>query len=68
MGMHELQVGNDHPKSNTLNKRVASNCEKSIPCWVCEIFPYFCPDFFHTQTRKKSKAGHQPLLTQGMDI
>jgi flagellar hook-basal body complex protein FliE len=41
--IHELEMGNDHPKAKTLYKRVFMKYGKSIPRWVCEMFPSFCP-------------------------
>ena len=66
--IHELQIGNDHPKAKTLYKRVCVKYGKSIPRWVCEIFPKHCPVCVRGKTRKKAKAGHQPLLTRGMNV
>ena len=66
--IHELEVGNDHPKAKTLYKRVWIKYGKSIPRWVCEIFPLFCPVCIRSKPRKKAKAGHQPLLTRGMNV
>jgi hypothetical protein len=40
--IHEVHVGNDHPKSRTLDKRVCAKYRKGIPRWVCEMFPMFC--------------------------
>ena len=65
--IHELQIGNDHPKAKTLYKRVNAKYGRSIPCWVCEIFPNYCPVCIRAKTRCKAKAGHQPLLTRGMN-
>ena len=66
--IHELQAGNDHPKSRTLYRRVCARYGKSIPRWVCEIFPLYCPVCVRSKPRKKPKAGHQPLLTRGMNV
>ena len=66
--IHELQIGNDHPKAKTLYKRVNAKYGRSIPCWVCEIFPNYCPVCIRAKTRRKAKAGHQPLLTRGMNV
>ncbi len=66
--IHELQSGNDHPKAKTLYKRICAKYGKSIPQWVCEIFPKHCPVCVRGKIRKKAKAGHQPLLTRGMNI
>lgn len=66
--IHEVEAGNDHPKSKTLYKRVSSKYGKSIPRWVCEMFPNFCPVCIRSKPRKKAKAGHQPLLTRGMNV
>ncbi len=33
--IHEIEAGNDHPKSKTLFKRVSSKYGKRIPHWVC---------------------------------
>lgn len=37
--IHELEAGNDHPKSKTLHKHVSAKYGKIIPRWICEIFP-----------------------------
>ena len=66
--LHKMQIGNDHPKLKTLYRRVTSKYGKSIPRWVCKIFPKYCPVFIRAKTRKKAKAGHQPLLTRGMNV
>ena len=66
--IHELQSGNDHPKAKTVYKRICAKYGKSIPQWVCEIFPKHCPVCIRGRTRKKAKAGHQPLLTRGMNV
>jgi hypothetical protein len=66
--IHELQSGNDHPKAKTLYKRICEKCRKSIPQWVCEIFPKHCLVCVKGKIRKKAKAGHQPILTRGMNI
>ena len=66
--VHELQAGNDHPKSRTLYRRVCARYGKSIPRWVCELFPLYCPVCVRSKPRKKPKAGHQPLLTRGMNV
>lgn len=66
--IHELDAGNDHPKAKTLFKRVSAKFGKSIPRWVCEMFPHYCPVCIRARPRKKAKAGHQPLLTRGMNV
>jgi hypothetical protein len=66
--IHELEMGNDHPKSKTLYRRVYMKYGKSIPRWVCEMFPLFCPVCIRSNPRKKVQAGHQPLLTRGMNV
>ena len=66
--IHELQSGNDRPKAKTLYKRICAKYGKSIPRWVCEIFPKYCPVCIRGKTRKTTKAGHQPLLAQGMNV
>jgi hypothetical protein len=66
--IHELDAGNDHPKAKTLFKRVTAKYGKSIPRWACEMFPRFCPVCIRSRPRKKAKAGHQPLLTRGMNV
>jgi hypothetical protein len=66
--IHELEMGNDHPKAKTLYKRVFMKYGKSVPRWVCEMFPLFCPVCVRSNPRKKVKAGHQPLLTRGMNV
>lgn len=66
--IHELETGNDHPKAKSLYKRVNAKYGKSIPRWVCEIFPKFCPVCVRAKSRRKPKAGHQPLLTRGMGV
>ena len=38
--IHEVQAGNDHPKSRTLYRRVSARYGKCIPSWVCELFPF----------------------------
>jgi hypothetical protein len=65
---HKLEMGNDHPKAKTLYKRVFVKYGKSVPCWVCEMFPLFCPVCVRSNPCKKVKAGHQPLLTRGMNV
>jgi hypothetical protein len=54
--MHKMQVGNDHPKAKTLYRRVTSKFRKSIPHWVCEIFPKYCPICIQSKTWKMPKA------------
>ena len=66
--LHEMQVGNNHSKSKTLYRRVTSKYAKSIPQWVCEIFPKYCPFCIRAKTRENAKTGHQPLLTRGMIV
>ena len=66
--IHDLQSGNDHPKAKTLYKRICAKYGKCIPRWVCKIFPKHCPVCVKGKTRKKAKAGHQPLLTRGMNV
>ena len=66
--IHELEVGNDHPENKTLYKRVFAKYVKSIPSWICEMFPKFCPVCIRAKVRRKPKAGHQPLLTRGMGV
>lgn len=66
--IHELDAGNDHPKAKTLFKRVSVKYGKSIPRWVCEMFPQYCPVCIRSRPRKKAKAGHQPLLTRCMNV
>ena len=66
--IHELEAGNDHPKSKTLYKRVFAKYGKSVPRWICEMFPKFCPVCIRSKVRKKTKAGHQSLLTRGMGV
>jgi hypothetical protein len=66
--IHELEMGNDHPKNKTLYKRVFAKYGKSIPRWICEMFPMFCPICIRAKVRRKPKAGHQPLLTRGMGV
>jgi hypothetical protein len=66
--IHELEVGNDHPKNKTLYKRVFAKYGKSIPWWICEVFPKFCPVCMRAKVRRKPKAGHQLLLTRGMGV
>ena len=63
-----MEAGNDHPKSKTLYKRVLAKYGKSVPRWICEMFPKFCPVYIWAKVRKKTKAGHQPLLTRGMGV
>ena len=36
--IHELEMGNDHPKNKTLYKRVYAKYGKFIPWWICEMF------------------------------
>ena len=64
----ELEVGNYHPKVKTLYKRLRTKNGKSIPRWVCEIFPLFCPVCIRSKSQKKVKAGHQLLLIRGMNV
>ena len=66
--IHEVEAGNDHPKSKTLHKRVSAKYGKSIPRWICEIFPDFCSICVRARHRVKAKAGHQPILTRGMNV
>ena len=66
--IHEVEAGNDHPKSKTLYKRVSARHGKSVPRWVCEVFPQFCPVCIRSRPRKTTTAGHQPLLTRGMNV
>jgi hypothetical protein len=66
--IHEVQAGNDHPKSRTLYRRVCARYEKSIPRWVCELFPLYCAVCVRSKPHKKQKAGHGPLLTRGMKV
>ena len=66
--IHEVEAGNDHPKSKTLHKRVSAKYGKSIPCWICELFPDFCSICVRARRRSKPKAGHQPILTRGMNV
>jgi hypothetical protein len=66
--IHEVEAGNDHPKSKTLHKRVSAKYGKSIPRWICELFPDFCSICVRARHRSKPKAGHQPILTRGMNV
>jgi hypothetical protein len=66
--IHEAQAGNDHPKSRTLYRRVCARYGKSIPRWICELFPLYCPVCVRSKPHKKPKAGHQPLLTREMNV
>jgi hypothetical protein len=51
-----------------LYKRVCAKYGKSIPWWLCEMVPKFCPVCIGAKVRRKPKAGHQPLLTRGMSV
>jgi hypothetical protein len=64
---HELHVGNDYPNSKMLYRRVFLKNGKSIPCWVCEIFPMFWPVCIWVKSRRKAKARHQ-LFNKGMNV
>ena len=53
--IHELDAGNDHPKAKTLLfKRATAKYGKSIPRWVCEMFPKFCPVCIRSRPWKKA--------------
>lgn len=66
--IHEVEMGNDHPKAKTIYKSVCSRYWRSIPCSVCELFPLFCPVCIRANMRKKPQAGHQLLPTKGMNV
>jgi hypothetical protein len=54
--------------SKTLYKRVSAKYGKSIPWWLSEMFPKFCPVCLGAKVRRKPKAGHQQLLIRGMGV
>lgn len=53
---HEIEEGNNHPKSKVLFKHMSSKYGKIIPCGGYEIFPDFCPICVCEKQRNKGNC------------
>jgi hypothetical protein len=62
--IHEVQAGNDHPKSRTLYNRVCVQYGKGIPRSVCEMFPMFCPICIRAHPMKKTNRRPSTYLDE----
>jgi len=57
--------GSDHPKAITFKNHVDHKYGKSIPKWIQKTFTDTCPRCIEKMKQKKTKVGHQPILTKG---
>lgn len=66
--IRELHIFNQlHIKGDKLRDKVKERYGKSIPGDVCKLFTDTCPICISKATRKKPKAGHQPIITPGFN-
>ena len=65
--MYDFMLGHhrpDHPKGNTFHTRILQYCS-NISRETCRIFTDTCTHCIETFVKKKTTAGHQPILSYG---
>ena len=62
-GVH-IQNGG-HKKSRKLFDACKTRFGASLPIWATDMLVATCPNCITKSTRKKPKAGHQPIITRG---